>query len=70
MSKFWKIGNRDDTLPYFVQAPNREMAIKVVEDLMGPQNPSRRITQELVACPVGFKAIGDEPQILTETEEE
>lgn len=68
MSKFWQVGNRDDTLAYSVMAPNREMAIKVVEDLMGPINPSRRVVAELPECPEGFSAVGDEPQILTEEE--
>ena len=66
--KYWQVGNRDDTLAYSVMAPNREMAIKVVEDLMGPMNPSRRVVTELPEHPEGYVAIGDEPQILTEEE--
>jgi hypothetical protein len=68
MIKFFKVGNRDDTLAYNVMAPNREMAIKVVEDLMGPINPSRRVVTELPECPEGFTAVDDVPQILTEDE--
>jgi hypothetical protein len=68
LSKFFKVGNRDDTLAYNVQAPNREMAIKVVEDLMGPMNPSRRLVTELAGQPEGFVAVGEAPQILTEEE--
>lgn len=70
MIKFWKIGNRDDTLSWYAQAPNREMAIKVVEDLMGPQNPSRRLVTELPGLPEGYKLDSDVPQILSESEEE
>lgn len=69
MSKFWNVGNRDDTLAYSVMAPNREMAIKVVEDLMGPMNPSRRVVTELPELPEGLQAVGDAPQILTDSEE-
>jgi hypothetical protein len=70
MIKYFKIGNRDDTLSWFAQAPNREMAIKVVEDLMGPQNPSRRIVVELPSCPEGYTVPGTpDSQILTESEE-
>ena len=72
--KYWKIGNRDDTLSWYAIAPNKEMAIKVVEDLMGPQNPSKRIVQELPACPAGYRpTLPIDPavsEILTETEEE
>ena len=68
MSKYWKVGNREDTLAYNVMAPNREMAIKVVEDLMGPMNPSRRVVIELPEMPEGFTAVDDIPQILTEDE--
>jgi hypothetical protein len=68
MSKYFKVGNRDDKLAYYVLAPNREMAIKVVEDLMGPMNPSRRVVTELPAKPEGLVAAVGEPQILTEEE--
>lgn len=64
MTRFWKVGSRDDTLAYYVLAPNKEMAAKVVEDLIGPQNPSRRLITELPACPEGLTVEGDQPQIL------
>jgi hypothetical protein len=70
LNKYFKIGNRDDTLAWFAQAPNREMAIKVVEDLTGPQNPSRRIVTELPQRPHSYAAEGDAAQILTEVEGE
>jgi hypothetical protein len=53
--RYWKVGNRDDALPYYVLAPNKEMAVKVVEDLMGPINPSRRVVVELPSCPDGMR---------------
>jgi hypothetical protein len=69
MSKFFRVGNRVDTLAYYVLAPNRETAIKVVEDLTGPMNPSRAVVTELSECPEGYTAAGEEPQILMESEE-
>jgi hypothetical protein len=68
MIKYWHFGSRDDTLRYYVMAPNKEMAVKVVEDLIGPLNPSRRLVIELPECPEGFAPSGDESQILTEEE--
>lgn len=76
MSKYWQVGNRDDTLVYNVFAPNKEMATKVVEDLMGPISPSRRLVTELPGCPEGYGYVVEgssldtvPPQILTNTEE-
>lgn len=69
MSKYWKYGSRDDSLAYYVMAPNREMATKVVEDLVGPQNPSRRLVTELPGCPDGYWADDSlELQLLNEEE--
>jgi hypothetical protein len=72
MSKYWKIGNSDDTLWWFAYAPNKEMAVKVVEDLMGPQNPARRIIHELPSCPAGYAHVdfGMPSQILNSSEDE
>lgn len=67
MSKFWQYNSRDDMLSYYVYAPTNVLAIKVVEDLVGPQNPSRRVLIELEKCPEGyFKDGTDKPQIIAE----
>jgi len=67
MIKYWKIGSRSDELSYFVAAPTRDAAVAVVEKLMGPQNPSQRLVQELPGAPRGFVIPEDEqPALLQE----
>lgn len=66
MSKFFKIGSKQDTLAYYVAAPNRETAISIVEKWTGPQNPNNRLVQELPAPPEGYKLTGQIPCLLEE----
>ena len=51
MSRHWQIGSRDDALSYYICAPTQAEAIKQLEALTGPQNPSRRVVKELPAAP-------------------
>jgi hypothetical protein len=69
MSKFWKIGSRQDSLFYYAYAPNRETAIKLAEAFTGPMNPNNRVTVELPAMPAGYKLGGQVPCILEEDPE-
>jgi hypothetical protein len=67
MSKYFKVGSRDDDLAYFVIAPDRGTAIKVVEEFTGPIKPSLLKITELPGCPEGYIVSGGNvPQILTE----
>lgn len=66
MSKFWKIGTPQDTLGYYVAAIDRQSAIKVVEALTGPQNPSVIRVAELPDKPAGYKLSGQIPCFLEE----
>ena len=47
MSKYWQIGSRDDALCHSICAPTQAEAIKQLETITGPQNPSRRIIKEV-----------------------
>jgi hypothetical protein len=69
MSQYWKIGSKDDPLCYYVYAPSQQEAIKTLEALTGPQNPSRRSMSALPGCPLGYVHLGTSAQILTESEE-
>jgi len=66
MSKIFKVGSKQDTLAYYVAAPNRETAIHLVEKWTGPQNPAVRVVVELPAPPDGYKLTGAIPCLLEE----
>lgn len=66
MSKYWQVGSKQDTLYYYVAAPNRETAISLVERMTGPQNPNNRVIKELPMVPAGYKLIEQVPCILEE----
>jgi hypothetical protein len=66
--KYWQIRSKADELSYYAYAPNEMAAIKAVETLMGPQNPSNRIVRELAGCPEGYQHASDESQLLEPVE--
>lgn len=69
MSKFFKVGSKDDSLFYYVAAANRDTAIHTAEKLSGPMNPNRRVVTELPEMPKGY-LLGDQlPCILEEDPE-
>ena len=72
MSKYYSISTREDALRYFVFAPTPEVALKVVENLTGPMNPSGRIITLLPVCPAGYAPVeaGSPPQFLEEAPDE
>jgi|GEM_PF-2235637 len=62
MIKYWKVGTKDDTISYYAVAPNRNVAIRLVEQISGPFNPSRVLCTELPQAPRGYKITGDVSQ--------
>lgn len=44
---YWKIGNRDDDLSFYVSAETKEMAVRVVEELVGPINPAHLVAKKV-----------------------
>lgn len=69
MSKFWKIGSKQDSLFYYAAAPNRETAVALVEKMTGPMNPNQRVVQELPDKPDGYLLTEDIPCLLEEDPE-
>jgi hypothetical protein len=69
MSKYWSIRSRVDALPFYAFAPSKEAAVRVVEALMGPMNPSHRTVAALAECPEGYRATSSEPHILDPDED-
>lgn len=69
MSKYYSIKNKYDDLAYFVYAPAPEIALRVVENLIGPMNPATRVIHELPECPPGYSMVlaGSPPQFLEES---
>lgn len=67
MSKFWKIGSKDDSLYYYAAAPNRDMAIKVVTDMVGPLKHGTIF--ELGGLPDGYMLDGQIPCLVVEDPE-
>lgn len=70
MTTIWQIGSRDDRLGYYVAANSDQEAIKTLEALIGPQNPSRRIIMPLTGVPEGYKAPTTVPSVLDPSDEE
>jgi len=62
MTKYWKVGTKEDSLFYYAVAPNRNVAIRLVEQIVGPFNPSRVLCTELPQAPRGYKVTGDASQ--------
>jgi hypothetical protein len=52
--KYWKVGTKEDSLFYYAVAPNRNVAIRLVEQIVGPFNPSRVLCTELPQAPKGY----------------
>ena len=69
MSKIFKVGSKQDTLVYYAAAPNREMAIHLVEQWTGPMNPSNRVVVEVPVPPPGYKLTGQIPCLMEEDPE-
>jgi hypothetical protein len=68
--KFWKIGSREDTLGFYACADTSEQAVSLVEALIGPQNPARRVVRQLPECPKGYRLSGLEPCLLEESDDD
>jgi hypothetical protein len=66
MTKYWKVGTKEDRLSYYVVAPNRNVAIRLVEQIVGPFNPSRVLCTELPQAPRGYNITGDLSQSVLE----
>jgi hypothetical protein len=69
MSKYWSIRSRVDALPLYAFAPSKDEALRVVETLIGPLNPSHRAITALAECPEGYQAGGPLPHILDPDED-
>lgn len=46
---YFKIGTKEDELSFYVSADERGLAVRVVEDLIGPINPAQLIVKQVRA---------------------
>ena len=54
MTRYWKVSMPENTIAYYAVAPNRGVAIRLVEQFTGPMNPSRVECIELPQVPKGY----------------
>ncbi len=60
--KYWKIGNRDDSLFIYAAADTQQRAVSMAEELTGPIAPQRRIVREIAReqVPENMIVLGEE----------
>ncbi len=44
---YFKIGSKDDDLSIYISAENRDFAVRVFEDLVGPVNPAQLVCKRI-----------------------